>query len=185
MLPRPVRIVAPRAGPRLEFRARAEAGRPGHTIAGLAGIGGRAEVHIEMALWVDHERMHRMIAAERKSGNDDLRRPGRDGHFARQSITHDAVVHLRIEPILVKCDPGTAVAALRIGIAEADVHVSAAVPVDVLQRHQKAAGRWRVVAVIAAAPGIHEDNALGGNDEMPGVTRRCRQRRSRRNRAAR
>src|SRR5258705_3091461 len=102
-----------------------------------------------------------------------------------KSRTIVAYFHFRVEQFFVKSDPGTAVAASRIGIAEADVHVSAAVPVDVLQRHQKAAGRWRVVAVIAAAPGIHEDNALGGNDEMPGVTRRCRQRRPRRNRAAR
>src|SRR5579871_3950409 len=93
-LPDSTGIVTPRATAGLEFGAGTVAARAGHPVSDLAGIGCRAEVHIKISLCVDHKRMHGMIATERKSGNDHLRRRGWHGRAGRQPITYDAVVHL-------------------------------------------------------------------------------------------
>jgi hypothetical protein len=70
----------------------------------------------------------------------------------------------------VERNAGPAVSALREGIAEANGGISLAVAVVILQGHEEAARGRRVVAVVTAAPGIDVDHAIGGDDEVPGVT---------------
>ena len=65
-------VVAPDAGAGFEFDARVMAGLIGHAVFRLTGIGRRAEVDIKRALFVDGERMHRMVAGERQTGDDDF-----------------------------------------------------------------------------------------------------------------
>jgi hypothetical protein len=69
----------------------------------------------------------------------------------------------------VKRDARAAGAAALDAVAEADVDVGAAVARGVLQGHQKSAGGRRVVAVVAAAPGVDVDDAVRGDDEVPGM----------------
>jgi hypothetical protein len=76
-LPGPIGVVAPDAGARLEFGARLNARRVRHSVFDLAGIGRRAQVDVERALRIDPERVHRMIAGERQSGDDHLGRCAR------------------------------------------------------------------------------------------------------------
>ena len=54
-------------------------------------------------------------------------------------------------------------------VAKAHDDVGMAVAFGVLKRDQKSTGRRRVVAVIAAAPGIDVDNPVWGHDQVPGV----------------
>jgi hypothetical protein len=66
-------------------------------------------------------------------------------------------------------DAGAAGATLLAGLAEADVDVGAAVAIGILQGHQKPAGRRRVVAVVAAAPGVDVERPVGRDDHLAGV----------------
>src|SRR5271166_4548366 len=66
-LPSPIRVVAPDTGPCLELSARLNTRRIRHSVSGLAGIRGRAEVHIECTWGIDLERVHRVIAGKRQS----------------------------------------------------------------------------------------------------------------------
>src|SRR3984957_8823455 len=104
---------------------------------------------------VNPERMHRVIAGERKPGDYDLGRRIRRGCARRQRVAHDAIVCFRVERPIVERDPGSpGIAALGAGSKSGD-HISAALTLGVLQSHQESARRWRVVAIIAPAPGGH------------------------------
>ena len=110
-----------------------------------------------------------MVAGERQLGNDHLGRPGRRERACRQGVAHDAVVHLRVKRAIVERDAGAAGAALLAGLAEADADVGAAVAVGILQGDQEAARRRRVVAVVAAAPGVDVDHSVRRDDQVSGV----------------
>ena len=75
-------------------------------------------------------------------------------------------VHFEIEPVLVKGDARAAIGPLRGGGAEAGDHIGFAVALFVLQGDEEAAGRRRVIAVIAPAPGVDVDDAVRRDDEM-------------------
>src|SRR3984893_18124453 len=169
LLPGAVRVVAPRAAARLEFRARTDPRGVEHPVLDLAGIGGRAEIDIEIALPVDRKRMHRMVAGDRQPGDDHLRRRGRGNRAGGQSVAHDAIVHLGIERTVIKRDAGAAVAAVREAVAKANVDVGVPITLGILKSDQKPARRGGVVAIVAAAPGIDVDDPIRSDDKMPGV----------------
>jgi hypothetical protein len=60
-------------------------------------------------------------------------------------------------------------AALRESVAKAYVEISVSIAVRIQKRDQEAACRRRIISVIAAAPGIHIDDPIRSNHEMPGV----------------
>jgi hypothetical protein len=62
-----VRVVAPDAAAGFQLRAGLPAWHLRHPVLGLAGIGGGAEIDIELAGGVDGEGMHRMVAAKRQA----------------------------------------------------------------------------------------------------------------------
>ena len=72
-LSRLVGIVAPGAAAGFLLHARLGAAHARNTVLRLAGVGDRAEIDEELALRVDHEGMHRMIARERQAGQHDGR----------------------------------------------------------------------------------------------------------------
>jgi glutathione S-transferase len=72
----------------------------GRAVLELAGIGCRAEIDEQMALAVDGERMHRMIAGERQSRDNDLRIFLRRDAVGRQRIADDLVVLFSVRPFL-------------------------------------------------------------------------------------
>ena len=108
-----VGVVEPDAGAGLELGAGLMAGRIGDAVLHLAGIGRRAEIDEQMALGIDDERMHRMIAGERQAGEDDLRLSVRRDAVGRQRIADDLVVLLGVEAAFVDADAGAAGRALR------------------------------------------------------------------------
>ena len=110
-----------------------------------------------------------MVAGEGQARHDDLGRPGGRDHPCRQGVAHDAIVHLRKQPAVVKRDARATGAAFLASLAEAHDDIGPAVAGGVLQGHQEATGRRRVVVVIAAAPGVDVDHAVRGDDEVPGV----------------
>ena len=114
MLVQPVGVITPGAASGLQLGARIFARHVRHAVLALAGIGRGTEVDIEIARRVDREGMHRMIAGQRQSRDDGLRRPGRrDRRPAGKRVAHDAVVGLGIEIALVDRDAGAALVALR------------------------------------------------------------------------
>ena len=65
-----LRVVAPDAATGLELFARIGAGRMQTAVLQLAGVGGRSNVNVEHAVVADIERVHGVVAAERKAGDD-------------------------------------------------------------------------------------------------------------------
>jgi hypothetical protein len=135
----------------------------------LAGIGGGRNVDKQIALGVDVEGMHGMVAGEGKPGDDSLWFAGRDDAVLAQRVAYDAIVHLGVEGTLVKGDAGATVIALLDSVAEAGGDIGLAVAVDVLQSHEESPRRRRIVAVIAAAPGVDVDHAVRGHRQMAGM----------------
>jgi hypothetical protein len=164
-----VGVVEPDAGASLELRAGLMAGRIRHTVLELAGIGCRAEIDEQMALAVDGERMHRMIAGERQSRDNDLRIFLRRDAVGRQRIADDLVVLFSVEAVLVDANAGAAGRALRDAVAEALDLVGMAVTLRVLERDQKTAGWHFIVVIVRAAPGVHVQNAVGAEGHLPRV----------------
>ena len=167
-----VGVIAPDTGPRLELRARLDAGGVGNSVLPLAGIGGRAEVDVQGALRIDLERMHGMVAGERQPRHDDLGRAGRRDRARRQGVADDAVVGFREQRAVINCDSRPAGIAALDSRAEANHLVGTAAAGRVLQRQQEApVGRLSVlgVGVIAAATGVDVDHAVRRNDHVPGV----------------
>ena len=136
MLIQPVGVVAPGAGSRLQFRAGVVARHIRHAILALARIRGGSEVDVKVALWINREGMHRMIADQRQSRHDSLRRSSRLDPIRRQLVAHDAVVRLGIEVALVDGDAGSPRVAVRRGWAKADDLVGPAVAFGILQCNQ-------------------------------------------------
>ena len=117
----------------------------------MAGIRRGAEVHIHVALGVDDEGVHRMVAGERQPGNDDIRVPAWRDRTRRQRIAHDSVVRLRVERALIERDSrATGIAALG-SRTEATDHVGMTVAFGILERHQESPGGRFVVSVVASA----------------------------------
>jgi len=113
--------------------------------------------------------MHRVIAGERQAGYHDLGLLAWHNGVGRQGVARDAVVRFGVERSVIERDPGAArIAGLRARTEAAD-HVGVALAGGVLQGHQKSAGHWRDVAIVAAAPGIHVDHAVRGDGHLPGM----------------
>src|SRR5882757_57706 len=127
-----VGVVTPDPAARLLLDAGIDAARGGDAIFRLAGVGRRAEVDEQVALAVDDEGMHRVIAGERQAGHDDGRRRG--GHpLARgESVSEDAAILLGVQRAVVECDAGAAGAARLRRLAEALDEVGVAVALGVL-----------------------------------------------------
>jgi hypothetical protein len=168
-LPGPIGVVAPDAGARLKLRARLNAGRVWHSVFDLAGIGRRAQVDVERALRIDPERVHRVIAGKRQSGDDHLGQGARCDCPRLQGVTNDAIVRLRIKCAFIKCDPGAAGIAAFPARTETDNHVGASIAGGVLQSEKEAAGGRRVVAVIGPAPGVDVDHPIRRHHHLPRV----------------
>ena len=109
------------------------------------------------------EGMHRMIAGQRHAGHDDLRLAGRhDAVCGRSGVADDLVVHFGVDVVLVesRCRCRPRCPRREAGPKRIDL-VGLAVALGVLQRDQEAAGGRRVVAVVAAAPGVDVDDPAG------------------------
>ena len=104
--------VPPDAGTRLELGARVVALGMRHAILDLAGIGGRAHGHEEIAVGIDENgcigwspsigKPLRMVSLADRNGFTRLER-----------IPHDPIVDLGVEPVLAECDAGAARDCLR------------------------------------------------------------------------
>ena len=139
-----VRVVAPDAAARLELLARLSAGRSGAAILKLAAVGRRRDVHVQMPIRVDGERVHGMVAAERQTAHDGLRAARRHDGARGEYIAYDLVVDLRVQRAPVQSDPRAAGAARRNRLAESAIHVCLAGSRGVLQGNEKAPGVRRL-----------------------------------------
>ena len=119
---------------------------------------------------VDLKWMHRVVAGERQPGYHRLRGRRRGDAARRQGVSHDAVVGLGIDVVLVDRDAGSARVAIRLGWAEADHVVRLTVALGALKCDQEAARRGRVVVVVPATPGVDIDHAIRRHREVPGMT---------------
>src|SRR5260370_578620 len=72
-----VRVVTPDVTAGLKFRAGLGAGRFECTIFQLAGIGCAGDIDVHRPVSTNDEWMHRMVAAQRQSGNDGIGRSAR------------------------------------------------------------------------------------------------------------
>ena len=141
-----------------------------HAVLLLARIRHRSHGHEQIALRVDGEGTHRVIAGDRHAAHNRLGLARRRRLAVLQFVANDLVVDLRVEPILVEPDTSAAVRALGEGRTEADIDVSLARAFRVLESDQKAALVRRVVAVIDATPGVDIDGAVGRHRKLAGVT---------------
>ncbi len=164
-----VRLIEPDAGAGFKLGAWLMAGRIGDAVLQLAGIGRRTEIDEHVAIGIDDERMHRVIAGERQAGHYDLRLFARHDAVRRQGVADDLVVLLGIEAVFVDADTGAAGRSLRHAVAETLDPIGVAVALGVFERHQEAAGRRLVVMIIAAAPGVDVERAVGTEHHLAGV----------------
>src|SRR5262245_9994724 len=67
-------VVAPNTATGLQFSAWVRTGYFGLPVLWLAGIAHRGNVDIHRSIFADDEWMHRMVSAQRQSGNDGFRR---------------------------------------------------------------------------------------------------------------
>jgi hypothetical protein len=164
-----VRVVLPQSGTCLELTAGVAPRRGGLASPRLAGVALRTGVHEQVAVLVDDEGMHEVVPGHREAGNDLFGLALRHGVAFREGEPEDRVVLLGIQRAVVQRDTRAAGGLLRHAIAEALDDLGLAVSVLVLQRDQEAALGRLVVAVVEAAPGVHVDDALGGDRQVPGV----------------
>ena len=162
------RVERPDAGARPELGARLLSRRAGHAIARLTGIRCRSAVHVHGTAAVDRERVHRMVAGERESPDDGLRGSRRRHAVRRQRVSDDAIALLGVEHPVVQRDAGATGSTRRRRLAKARSLVGASVVIRVAQRHEKAT-RGRLCRVVSAAPCIHVDVAIVGDDDVAGV----------------
>src|SRR5262245_58837719 len=165
----PIGVIAPDPRARLQLRARSVAGRAGDALLLLTRVGGRAHVDVQAAPRVDGERMHGMVAAQWHAGDDDLGRPAGGDPGGGQPVAHNAIVDLGVKGAVVERDLGAHGASGLRAVAETHLDVGSAVAVGVAQRHQESAGRWRVVGVVATAPGDDAYHSAWRDHEMAGV----------------
>ena len=169
-LPGLVGVVAPGAAVGFEFHARLQARRTCLAVVGLTAIGRRTDVDIKIALRIDDEGMHGVIAGQRQPRDDDLRLRFRDDRTVGDRVTKDFVVLLGIDRALVERDTAAASRSLRHPVAEALDDIGLAIVLRVLERQHEAAGRRRVIAKIATAPGVDVKHAVRSEGHMPDVT---------------
>ena len=91
-----VGIVDPGAGPGLKLGAGLYSRRLRYAVPPLAGVGGRAEVHIKVPMSVDLKGVHRMIAGERQSRDNHLRRLRWHDFAVLERVTLDLAAGLRV-----------------------------------------------------------------------------------------
>ena len=123
-----------------------------------------------MAFRIDRKRMHGVIAGQRQIGDHDCRRLCRHSRVRRQGIAEDFVVLLGVDGALVEGYARTTGSALPLAVTETLDHVGTPVPLAILERHEEAAVGWSVVSVIAAAPRIDVEDAIGRNDHVADVS---------------
>ena len=128
-----VGVVTPDPAARLLLDAGIDAARGGDAIFRLAGVGRRAQVDEQVALAVDDEGMHRVIAGERQARHDDGRWCGGCPLARGESVSEDAAVLLGVQRAVVECDAGAAGAARLRRLAEALDEVGVAVALGVFQ----------------------------------------------------
>src|ERR1700727_3741217 len=118
---------------------------------------------------IDPEWMHRVIAGERKPGDNGLGRPLRRRCARRQCVADDAIVRFSVKrPIIERYSGSPGITALRAGAKALD-HVRAAFTLGVLQSHQKSARRWCIVAKIGPAPGVDVQHPIWSKRHLSGV----------------
>jgi hypothetical protein len=171
MLIQLVGVVSPGASASLQFSAWLVAGHFRHPVLALAGIGRGTQVHVQVPLLNDCERMHRMIARDGHSGYDRFRRSGRRDPVRGQRVPDNSVVRLGIDVAFVDCDAGASGIAVGLGRTEGDSLVRLTVALGVLQGDQHPAGRRCVVSVVEPAPGVDKYDSVRGNRKVPGVTK--------------
>ena len=113
-----------------------------------------------------------MVATERQARDDDLSTPGGDNRVGRQRVAHDAIVDLRVKAILVESDSRTTGTALRSCGAEAPQDLGASVSILILERDEESSfGNLATrEGVVVTAPSVDVNDAVGRDDQMPGVS---------------
>ena len=163
-LPQRVGVVFPQPRAGLRFLAGV---RPRHArdpISRLAGIGRAAHVDEQLPLRIDHEGMHRVIAAQRQAGHHHLGLAGRHDAVLGQGISDDLVVLLGVDIPLVQADASAALGAVRSGVTEPGNLVGLAGLCGVLERDEEAVGLG--LRIRPAGPAVDIDHAIGGHRQM-------------------
>src|SRR5258708_268558 len=128
-----VGVVTPDPAARLLLDAGIDAARGGDAVFRLAGVGRRAQVDEQVALAVDDEGMHRMIAGGRQARHNAGRWRGGCPLARGESVSQDAAALLGVQRAVVECDAGAASAARLRRLAEALDEVGVAVALGVFQ----------------------------------------------------
>src|SRR5438105_940891 len=113
--------------------------------------------------------MHRMVAAERQSGNYDFRRILRHERARRKRISHDSIIDLGINRSLIHTDARAAGAAGLDGFTETLNYVRLSGSRLVLQGHQKSAFRRLIEVVVVARPGVDVNHSAWTHYQVPSV----------------
>src|SRR5262245_61037157 len=133
-----------------EFGAGIIAWRMRHAVLLVACIRGRPNRDEPIALSIDGEWMHRVIARKGHSTQDRLGLARGLRLTILELVADDLVVDLGIEPILVEPDTGAAVGALREGRTEAHVKVGLVGSLRVLKCDQETALARLIISVVHA-----------------------------------
>ena len=153
-----------------QFRAGASSGNPRLTVLRLAGVCGGGNVYVQGPIVGDEERVHRMIAAQRQTGDDGLGGTSRNNAARRQCVSHDAIVDLGVDGAIVQADARAARTSGGDRFAEALHDISLAGTSLVLQGDQKSVGARLVRAIVGSRPCIDVDHSAGAHHHVTSVT---------------
>ena len=106
-----------------------------------------------------------MVTGQGETGNYDSRGISRQ-RSGNKLVTEDSIVLFRIETAIIESDTAPTSPTLLNGNTEALDDISATGPSGVSQRQQEAAGWWRRIWKISAAPGVRVDLAVRRYDDM-------------------
>src|SRR5262249_43301098 len=140
-------VVAPDSASRLKLAAGIVARRMRHAVLDFASVGRRCKIDKKVSSGVDCERMHGVVAGERKAGDDHLGLLTRNDFAILQRIADDAIVDLGVERALIERDSGSAVSAFGKRLAEPLHHVGVSSTLRILQSDKKSTRRRLVVPV--------------------------------------
>src|ERR1700730_649490 len=113
--------------------------------------------------------MHRMVAAERQSGNDGFRRIPRHERARRKGISHDSIIDLRINRSLIHADARAAGSSLD-GFTETLNYVRLSSSRLVLQGYQKSAFMWLIEVVVVPRPSVDVNDSARPHHHVASVT---------------
>ncbi|MGO9050065.1 MAG: hypothetical protein ACLQFW_24830 [Xanthobacteraceae bacterium] len=96
----------------------------------------------------------------------------RSDAIRRQRIANNLVILFGVEGVFVNANAGAACRSLRDTVAEPLDHIGAAVA---LECNKKTAGRHFVIVIVAAAPGVDIQDAVGTEGHLAGMAKIVRE----------